>query len=163
MIGFTTDYKTYDSSTGSTYIELKSIETATPAKTMPVALGTGKATYRGGEIILNTPGLLHAQWRIEVRLVGGEAVAGATSTLKVEVQGADEASGDTLTSPETVFGTGAYTTAELNALKDGIIYDGLIPENFKRNYVQIVLTVGTAKFTAGKVEVRIYATNEHKV
>lgn len=159
MIRRTTDYQFYDWDGNTIPIELKSIDTATPALSAIVMLNEKNPTFMGAEILLDKSQVLHAEWRFKVHMTGDEDAAGTGSTLKVEVLGSDSLTqAGELNSPQVMFGTGNIAVTDL--VKGHVIYDGLIPQNFKANYLQLKLTVGTAKFTAGKLVAEAYAIRD---
>ncbi len=148
------DYLFHDDETGKRYLELKTMTTSSPKLSATAVLNGHTIEYDGHEIMLDYDQKNLADWRLIV-WVGEEedCASSGSATLKVEVLGGStlEEDGD-ISSPEVVFGTGDIDVAELK--KGYVVYDGLVPQNFKADNVQLRVTVGTAVFTAGK----LYAT-----
>ena len=149
-------YLFYDPETGNRFLDLKSIETATPKKSEVLNLYGDPISYDGHEMVLANEEKFYPDWRVKIYTLDDEAPAmGSSGTIKIDILGSDSISGGELSSPETL-----WTSGSLTALGAGQnMFDAILPMSMRRRYIQIQITVGTAKMTAGRLYAEAYATN----
>lgn len=153
-INLNANFPFYNITTGSREVALKDISASGSKESDIIQIGGPAPTVDGHQLLLDRDQLLHQDWRVKVWVQGEDAV-GSGATLTVAILGSDTVVSGALSSPETL---DSKASLEPTALVNGTyIYDMLLPDSWKRNYMQIKLTVGSTQFTAGKVCAEVYA------